>query len=207
MANNRPSHLIISKLDGSIAKDIQMPFKDVKTPILILREATLTPIFNPTIPGRNNWILANTSSDTIYSCLPDGDIRPLIIRTPSIQSMEPETFLFPLMVTNNYYLMTAMKKEYDSEKMKGFPKVNLLYDKQENSVFQYTVYNNDLLEERIVWFIQPINHEIANYQRFDAYFLVDGYEKGILKGKLKEIAAGLNEESNPVIMLIKHKQQ
>lgn len=30
--------------------------------------------------------------------------------------------------------------------------------------------------------------------------------KGQLKGKLKEIAATLNEESNPVIMLIKHRK-
>jgi len=28
-----------------------------------------------------------------------------------------------------------------------------------------------------------------------------------LKGKLKEIAAGLNEESNPVIMLMKYKKE
>ncbi len=31
-------------------------------------------------------------------------------------------------------------------------------------------------------------------------------KKGELKGKLKEIAAGLNEESNSVIMLIKRKK-
>ena len=31
------------------------------------------------------------------------------------------------------------------------------------------------------------------------------YKKGELKGKLKEIAARLNEESNKVLTLIKHK--
>ncbi|MDH6358178.1 hypothetical protein M2135_003185, partial [Parabacteroides sp. PF5-9] len=35
---------------------------------------------------------------------------------------------------------------------------------------------------------------------------LDAYEKGQLKGKLKEIAAGLHEESNPVIMLAKYKK-
>ena len=30
--------------------------------------------------------------------------------------------------------------------------------------------------------------------------------KGELKGGLKEIAAGLDEESNPVLMLVKHKR-
>ena len=32
------------------------------------------------------------------------------------------------------------------------------------------------------------------------------YSAFLLKGKLKEIAAKLDEESNPVIMLIKHKK-
>jgi len=36
--------------------------------------------------------------------------------------------------------------------------------------------------------------------------LTEDYKKGILKGKLKEIAATLREDSNPVIMLIKHKK-
>jgi hypothetical protein len=42
---------------------------------------------------------------------------------------------------------------------------------------------------------------------FAAYELVEAYEKGGLKGKLKEIAAELNEESNPVIMLAKYKKE
>ena len=36
--------------------------------------------------------------------------------------------------------------------------------------------------------------------------LVEAYEKGQLKGKLKEIAANLDEESNPVVMLLKKKK-
>jgi hypothetical protein len=38
-----------------------------------------------------------------------------------------------------------------------------------------------------------------------SYVLVESYEKGELKGRLKEIAAKLNAESNPVMMLAKHK--
>jgi hypothetical protein len=53
--------------------------------------------------------------------------------------------------------------------------------------------------------LRPVNHEIESWQPLEAHRLVEDYEKGELKGKLKEIAATLNEESNPVIMLIKHK--
>jgi hypothetical protein len=54
--------------------------------------------------------------------------------------------------------------------------------------------------------LRPVNHEIESWQPLEAHQLVEDYEKGELKGKLKEIAATLNEEANPVIMLIKHKK-
>ena len=35
---------------------------------------------------------------------------PLIIRTPSIQSMVPEVFLCPSIVTDDFYFMEIVKK-------------------------------------------------------------------------------------------------
>lgn len=54
--------------------------------------------------------------------------------------------------------------------------------------------------------IRPLCHGNESWQLLDAPQLVDAYEKGLLQGKLKEIAAKLNEDSNPVIMLIKSKK-
>ena len=53
---------------------------------------------------------------------------------------------------------------------------------------------------------KPINGIIATYQNLSANKLVEAYENNELKGKLKEIAAELDEESNPVIMLVKYKK-
>jgi len=54
--------------------------------------------------------------------------------------------------------------------------------------------------------LRPVNHEIESWQALDANQLIESYNNGELKGKLKKIAATLNEDSNPVIMLIKHKK-
>ena len=51
-----------------------------------------------------------------------------------------------------------------------------------------------------------VSHEIESWYLLEADQLVESYKKGELTGKLKETAATLNEESNPVIMLIKHKR-
>jgi hypothetical protein len=53
---------------------------------------------------------------------------------------------------------------------------------------------------------KPVNEEIATWHSLEAPDLVQAYEKGQLKGRLKELAAELDEESNPVIMLVKHKK-
>ena len=44
---------------------------------------------------------------------------------------------------------------------------------------------------------------MGNYKAFD---LCEDYKKGKLKGKLKEVAATLEEDDNRVIMLVKHKK-
>ena len=82
-----------------------------------------------------------------------------------------------------------------------------MYDKLENAVYKPVVINGDYVTRKTVDMIShPINGEIAAFQTIDAFRLVDAYRKDELKGKLKEIAAGLNEESNPVIMLMKYKK-
>ncbi len=52
----------------------------------------------------------------------------------------------------------------------------------------------------------PVNCNILTWQSLNTEQLIESYNKGKLKGKLKEIAANLEEDSNPVIMLLKHKK-
>ena len=60
-----------------------------------------------------------------------------------------------------------------------------------DEIFDLTVFNND---------------EIAFTWRINTPELVEDYQEGHLKGKLKEIAAGMHEEDNPVIMVAKYKR-
>ena len=104
-----------------------------------------------------------------------------------------------------------MKKEVDFKTFKGFPSTDLVYDKQENALFQYTLYNADYSNKQQVSlglnFNGIVNQEIATCQSLEAADLIEANDKGQLKGRLKEIAAGLDEEANAVIMLIKYRQE
>jgi hypothetical protein len=212
---NMQSLMIISKQDGSIAKEIPIPFKKKKTTRLILKDEVNGRFYAsgpsscyPIIPYLDNWILVEPSSDTVYQYSSDHHtMTPFIARTPSIQSMNPEVFLFLSILTDRYYFMESVKKIYDFETRQGFPSTDLIYDKQEKAIFEYTVYNDDYSNKKQVYMnSRPVNDEIATWQSLEADQLVEAYGKGELKGKLKEIAAELDEDSNPVIMLIKHKK-
>ncbi|MDR0575034.1 MAG: 6-bladed beta-propeller [Tannerella sp.] len=209
--NIQPSHLMISKQDGSITRRIQIPSKEIKSLVMIRNTNGEVNVVNPgtysTIPYNDNWILVETSSDTVYRYLPDGNISPFIVRVPSIYSMDTEVFLNLSIITDRYYFMRTVKKEYDFATGIGFPITNLAYDREANAIFKYIVYNDDFSNKRKVNVFKPsVNNEIAFWESLEAHQLVESYKKGELKGRLKDIAAELDEESNPVIMLVKHKK-
>ena len=83
----------------------------------------------------------------------------------------------------------------------------IVYDKQDNSLFKCIVYNKDFSDKKQVYMNSiPVNCDILTWQSLNTEQLIESYNKGKLKGKLKEIAANLEEDSNPVIMLLKHKK-
>ena len=206
---------IISKRDGSVSKEIKIPFEK-KIFQLVFSSAGIGKVSNMGIISyRDRWILVEPSADTIYSYSTDHKITPFIVRTPSVQSMDPEVFLFPGVITDRYCFMQTVKKEYkETEPRSKLLETELVYDRQEKKIFEYVVYNDDFTNKRpIKNLVDEIltlnvlnNDDIAFVEKIEANELVEAYERGELNGKLKEIAATLDEESNPIIMLAKYKK-
>jgi hypothetical protein len=202
-------YVIISKQDGSIIREIIIPFEEMKSIWVTFRDEAqniswgATPDHHPIIPYLDGWILTEPSSDTVYRYLPDHTMIPFIARTPSIRSMDPSVFLFPGILTDRYYFMESVKKLTDIND--PFSDTDLIYDRQEKAIFQYTVYNGDYSGKKQVY-MTALPLEILACKFLEADQLVESYRKGELKGKLKEIAATLEEDSNPVIMLMKDKK-
>jgi hypothetical protein len=212
--SNKQPFMIISKQDGNISKEIEIPYKEKILTALIRKDeingmvwASTPSTDYPIIPYFDSWILVEPSSDTIYRYLPDHTMNPFIVRTPSVQSMNPKVFLLLSILSDRYYFMEAVTKEWDFEIQDGYPRSNLIYDKQKNILSQYIVYNSDYSDKKEVFMnSKPVNNEIVTWQSLQAYQLVEAYKKGKLKGQLKEISMKLDEDSNPVIILIKHKK-
>ena len=200
-------HVVISKLDGSITQEIFIPFETINTPIVTDGDKFVANYSYQIRLSHGEKILMDTSADTLYNYAPDGTLSPFIVRTPSIQTMKPEVFLYMGIYTDRYYFMETVKNVFNFEKGNGFYADVLMYDKEEKAIFQVAVYNDDYAEKRpVVMTAKSINCEIEGVASLDASRLVEIYKKDQLKdGKLKEIVSRLDEEDNPVIMLVKQK--
>jgi len=207
-----PSFFIISKQDGRIIKEIKIPYKQrISTMITVPVEGTNMVrakgpgIHSNLIRYRDEWILAEPAADTLYRYLPDHRLIPFSARTPSIQSMEPTVFLFAGILSDRYFFMRTQTKEWERQV------VPIMYDRQAKSLFTVSVSNADYsgeansdLKIADMTHVNNVNDEtVAFTKKLEAYQLVEAYEKGLLRGKLKEIAAKLDADSNPVIMIVK----
>ena len=211
--NKDTPFLIVSKQDGSITKEIKVPFKEKKLFLQLLRHEKGIRVEGPgpysrITPFKGNWILLEPSSDTIYTLMPDRNLRPFIARTPPVHKMNPESFLILRLVSDRYYFMESIKNVFDFGKKEGFPRTHILYDTQEKEFSSYVVYNGDYSskKELHMFMLSPINSRGGLCATLNASDLCQDYEDGKLKGKLKEIAAKLSEDDNGVIMLVKPKK-
>ena len=157
-------------------------------------------------PFQDGWLLTEPSADTIYFYKPDRSLKPFIVRTPSVQTMSPEVFLFPGVLTDDYYFMQSVTKEYDFDKNEGMPSTPLVYDVAEQKIYKYTVHNADYEDREENLSKQNVNNKIAFYQALPADELIEAQENGKLKGKLSDIASHLDMEDNPVVMIVKPKE-
>lgn len=200
-------HLIISKQDGSITREIFIPFKTINTPIVKDGENFVAGYFYEIRLSHGQCTLMDTSADTLYNYAPDGTLSPFIVRTPSADTMQPEVFLYMGIHTDRYYFMQTVKNVFNFEKGNGFYTDQLVYDKEEKAIYQVAVYNDDYAEKRTVAVTaRSVNRDIEDVTSLNASRLVEIYKKGQLKeGKLKEIASRLDEDDNPVIMLVMQK--
>ena len=214
---HRPQFFFLSKQDGSIIHQILIPIKERISGILRAQQGDVIVNsylrINPVIPLRNATILSLFSSDTLYNFTSHNSLTPFMVRTPPVHSMTPQVLLVPGICTEHYIFLETIKlapevhgtTPYDMEMY--IPRTDLVYDTMLKCVYQVDVFNDDFIGKKSIDLMQKtMNKDIAFTQTLGADLLTDLFQKGELKGKLKEAAAGLSEDSNPVIMLVKYKR-
>ena len=214
----RDCYLILSREDGRLLEKIHIPYEEKKSLMILRRDLngkltgnwgirnTLMP------PYQDGWLLIEPSADTIYTYSFAQGLKPLIVRTPPVNEMDPEVFLFPTIFTDRYVFMQAVERSFNFGVDKDVPRTNLIYDKTEQTAYEGEVINRDFEGMPVnLWFAHRVimefnDDDIAFATRLEAPDLVDALNDGKLRGPLKEIASRLDEEDNPVILIAKYKK-
>jgi hypothetical protein len=141
-------------------------------------------------------------SDTIFEFSNDLNTQnPIIIREPSIYSHNFKGFLFLDIVTQDNYFLRFYKTTFDS-----MPEW-LMVNKKTKQITRQNFYNEDDLNKNKVYFgsetgnLKKIDDK-TYYKLFDAFTLKEAYYSNELQGELKELAAKIKEDDNPVLMII-----
>lgn len=80
-------HVILSKQDGSITREIFIPFKTINAPIATNGSNFVASYSYQIRLSHGQWTLMDASADTLYNYAPDGTLNPFIVRTPSAHTM------------------------------------------------------------------------------------------------------------------------
>lgn len=200
-------HILLSKTDGKVVKEIRIPLEKYESLILAQNGIFTSAPFTTMVAAPDHWILDQTSSDTLYRYT-DGQLEPAFLRTPSIHSMEVQKFLYAQAVCDPYLFFVTVEKKFDAEKMRGYPTDLYCYNQATGAITQPRFTNTDCSDLPVHFLSNmetQLDNSVAGYYLLQADQLKEAYEEGKLKGRLKEIASQLNEESNPVLVLLKRK--
>ena len=165
---------------------------------------------NTYIKSNENFILSTYASDTTYIYHPEFGMKPFIARVPSVHKMETPIFFFPGIDTPRYYMAYTIKKEWDFKANKGYPSQEYIFDKKLSQVYELeALINKDYIKGGHINLFGlnraevPADHCIRTIK---AEKLYQDYKEGNLTGKLKEIAANLQEDDNPILMIVKFER-
>lgn len=198
-------HLILSKKDGSIVKGIYIPYEKVKSLMVEDGNNVAVPKLDAIAPYKEDFFFTEPSSDTVYYFnTKNHALTPYLVKE---STSKPERVLRMGVVTDRYCFMATTEIKFDFAKGSGFPISYLVYDKQTSLLHKASVSNADFTDGQRGVLIENLQQgNIAAIQVLQSHRLVEAYEAGKIQNEtLKKIVSGLNEESNPVIMLMKHK--
>ena len=109
--------------------------------------------------------------------------------------------------TERFIFLTKVSvTENDVKNM--FPTTDWVYDKGTGSISEYKIVNEDYPSKKFTLTSHNANCDMPfgyGISRYRAYKLVEAYQEGGLHGRLKDIAATLQEEDNDVLVLYKFK--
>jgi hypothetical protein len=147
------------------------------------------------------FFISDFASDTIHALAPGVAPRPFIVKRPSTRGGAVPLLVSVEVKSGRYTLVSLVDKQ------PGFPARLLLLDHVTGETLVPRFLNDDLVPPREVTLdgLAELPRDHAR-QRLEPVELLERHARGETRGRLAAVAAGLEENDNPVLMLIKFKE-
>lgn len=158
-------------------------------------------------------IISEASEDTIYA-ISDATRTPILAKHNTHPANGSPTLTAIDGINTRFVLIYALEKEIDMNRMSAPEPAMFIYDHKNPGWKRTTLANRDITDDaaqktRPRYRLSASNHALADgymAQVLSAETLCELRDNGSLTGALSEAAADLNEDSNPVLMLVRLKE-
>jgi hypothetical protein len=202
---------LVSKKDGSLISILGIHFQKRYS------NAIAQPVKNGWRPYKFTYpqnmyfgtdiIIADISSDTLFQLSSDKELKPLLIRKPSIHASDPLNIWINLLTTDKFMLFGTFLLDFNSSggkipmfiyeyETKEISKVSILDAEYDTKPWSPGKWSPDAC---------PAIAKNMSADLIQVSSVLDAYKGKRLKGNGEQVAKKLKEDDNPVVRIIKFK--
>lgn len=200
--------VLISKADGSELKRLDVS-SDEKVKLYAIKQeeqrvSVIASTQNQIVNYKDGLLLSDYSTDTVYFFNKNKELIPVLIKQPSIHSMDPVIYVNAFVEAADYLFYRKITVKVQNGQL---PSVYLMQNKKDGTVYEQEIKMDDFKGKQV-----EIAPEILTSSSrhglvvLDLVELEEAYADGRLKGKLKELMEKIDRENgNNVYMLLTFK--
>jgi len=208
-------YMFMSKKDGSIVSelDIRLPVRYSNRGRISITDESGRPTsagFVITLTNNRFYgpdlVIADMSSDTIYRLTKNKELTPLIVRTPSVHSSEPRTIWATDLVTDKFIIFAKATLDFELvSRTQQVPMASFYYEFETGETSDVSFVNDDFPSGRSSPDGVDTPQKNLAVRVIQVFTLKEAYENQQLKGELEKLVSTLDEEDNPIVMIVKFK--
>ena len=217
---NKKPYRLVSKKDGSDVAilDIYLPQRYSTRTVQLISKKTSGTTTTATVRSHiirydsnshygQDFVIADRSSDTMYLLTQDKKLTPILTRKPSVHASEPRKVWTTLFTSDKYLFFEIITLDFN--KSEGGRNPVFIYEFKTGEVYETSISNTEHVKRD--WSPHWSPHGSAATTKnmtadlMDVSRLKDADRNNRLKGEFKKLVATLDEDDNPIIMIVKFK--
>ena len=199
--------VIISKEDGRVVDSIEIP-KGKEIELFVMRQDRANILIAPAyhiVKYNDGYLLTDFSIDTVFYLSNEKELSPVLVRKPSMQSMDPVIYLNSFVEAGNYEFVSAITVKNENNQL---PRTYLMRDKKTGLIYRQKITFNDYKGKEVTLSPETIVNTQDNrfgFINLDLTELQDANHENKLSGRLKELVDKSDEDGNDIYMLLHFK--